>query len=171
MRTSIGLALLACGALLLVSCESDASRAERAGQIPPAARHGIHSEQLRAIMAGMGEQVRQAWPNESDSSARENVPFSAERYEYISQAASRLANAAPSIPQAVPERTLAGPSRQTFLQLVAQLESQARGVQKEAAAHNRFAMDSAVKQLRSTCTSCHLQFREVAGPGPLGWGY
>jgi hypothetical protein len=120
-------------------------------------------------MAGMGEQVRQTWPQEiaplKEEQARQEDPV---RFGEVAQAAGRLANAAHSIPDAVPETVLAGPDRQQFLRLVAELESRSRGLATAANQHDEAAMDTSLERVRTTCHNCHSRFRDVAGR--LRWG-
>lgn len=155
---------LSTGTLLLLACDPDVSRTQKQ-EAPAGSRHAIHSEQLRSIMAGMDEQARETWPQEIAGLKRQqDAQDSPERFERIASTAGRLAGTAHTIPQAVPESVLAGAQRQEFMKLVAQLESQARGVEKQAQTRNRSATDSALKQMRETCTACHQRFREVTGP-------
>jgi len=95
--------------------------------------------------------------------ARLQAGPTAEQYEQAAEAANRLANAAHAIGEAVPENVLSGPERQAFLRLVAQLESQARGLANSATARDGAGMEASFTRLRTTCNECHARFRDVAG--------
>jgi len=158
MRVVYGSGLLL-GCVALASCGPEASNRGRAGQVAAPARHAVYSAELRSIMTGLQTDVGLTWPQGQPA-----TPVGPDSFERVALTAERLANAAHAIPQAVPESAVAGRERQAFMQLVARLESNARGLRNRAAAHDASGLQLAMEQLQRTCTECHQQFRAVAGP-------
>lgn len=156
--------ILAC--LAVGSCGPDSTHDE-VGRAGPPARHAVHSQALRSIMSGFDQEMHHTWPQEIAELKRQQNHTSA-RFDEIVETATRLANAAHAIPESVPDSELAGPDRQAFMHLVAQLESQSRGLAQQASLRSTAGVDTALDQVRATCTGCHSQFREYTGPLPSG---
>lgn len=156
LRLSMALACMALG-----SCGPDGSQ-DQVGRTAPPARHAVHSEALRSIMSGFNREMQHTWPQEI-AQLKQQQSMTPQRFEEIAEAADRLANAAHAIPQALPDSALDGPERQEFMHLVAQLESRSRGLAQQASQHSTAGVDAALDQIRATCSSCHSQFRELAG--------
>lgn len=121
-------------------------------------------------MGRLGAQVRESWPQELEPIKKEEAR--AEQKDRLSRAAEladSLAASAEAIPTAVPASELSGSDRAAFQSLAQQLRGGAEQVGQRARANDTQGMDHALGQVRRTCTQCHEQFREIAGPLRFGF--
>ncbi|MBI4581006.1 MAG: cytochrome c [Planctomycetes bacterium] len=156
--------------LLVLSCGPESPRGPQAADVSPPARHAIHSEQLRTVMRQVGSEVRESWPQEIAQLKQEEAARDRrERFEHAAYLANRLAEAAHVIPQAAPVAQLGDDDRRVFMDLVRQLQSESELLRSHAAIHDEQGMRRTLDRIRATCTNCHQQFRELAGPLRFGW--
>jgi hypothetical protein len=156
-------------ALMLCSCASSDRQTHRASATSsPASGHGLHSERLRRIMTGMAIESNKTWPQEIASERAADAEMERElRFDQAEQLAGALATAAGQIPQAIEGVELADPQRRQFLRNVDRLRTLAVDLESLARARDFRRMHDTLNSIRTTCNSCHSQFRELIGPVSL----
>lgn len=161
------IAVVSCALLGLLACRKSL---QDDGSAPdattPVASHAIHSDQLQKLMRGLGEEVRVSWPQEI---AEERA--ASDRRAQFREAARigrLLANSAPNIKAAISDVQLGDAERKIFTDNVVLLEGQARDLAAVAAREDAEAMGASLRDIKATCTACHGQFAELAGPIRFG---
>lgn len=169
MTRTIGFILMTCAAaalLAVTACETRTNARLTAAEVPSPSRHAIHSEQLRQVMAHMGNGVRETWPQEiAADKAREEREM---RFDEAADLAAELAESARSIPQAVTTMDMTPDDRHAFMNEVQKLATLAERLRADARAQNREAMHQSLDQIKATCIECHNQFRQYTGPANYG---
>lgn len=156
--------------IVAVACD-DGSRSAGAGRTAtPPARHAVHSERLRQIMQGMGTEVEKKWPQEIAEERAEAARRDRRRkFDKAAELARILSESAPLIPEAVSDVQLSETERETFLAQAETLQTQAGELRRAAEEQQLDEMEQVLQEIRTTCTACHQQFAELAGPVRFGW--
>lgn len=161
---------VAAGACVGLGCSLCCSMADRRyeparSDCAPASCHAVHSEQLRAIMSGLGVRADKVWPQEiAQERAADAAREREARFDEARELATALGRAAGQIPQAIAGVELAGTERDAFFVAVDRLKFHAGELEVAAGRRDFDRMESILGSIRTTCNECHAQFRELAGP-------
>ena len=165
---SLCLVASAAGGLAGLACRSPEQREAATGEAPPAARHAMHSEQLRKIMLGMGNQAVRTWPQEIASERAADAEHDRQvDFDRARRLSAALGRAAGQIPQAIQGVDLTDGRRAAFLANAEWLRMQADELEALAKARDFDKMHETLHTIRDTCNGCHSQFRELIGPVEL----
>lgn len=144
-------------ASLMASCTQvdRPPHAEWLGGTGRPALHAIHDQQLRVMMARMNALLQERFMTETQ--------LDSERRKYaqrITETARGLANTIGMIIDKMPTLALTDSEQAAFLALAKKLREQAEQLYEQAG-HNRLEdVDASLREMKSTCTSCHALFRE-----------
>lgn len=156
-RSIVGAALVAMGAVSLLSCAQTAQRP----QPQPLINTG-----KPAIHAVMSDEMRQAMARLNQVS---NVDMRAELYsgdvvaphmDRVAAIATDLANAAEKLPALVDRLDMPSAHRQVFVKLAEKLRADALQLHDDAFRQDIQAARAAMDRVETTCNSCHALFRE-----------
>ncbi|HKQ49040.1 MAG TPA: cytochrome c [Phycisphaerae bacterium] len=143
------------GALvLLTSCaETDGGGAQILDTGRPAL-HAVHTDRLKAMMAGIHRLAVEQLPQEMDVSAlRER------KAREVSEIATRLAQDAQAIPDALRDVRINPEDRRVFEAYAEKLHGQATELADIARRHEGAALQAKYDEIISTCNACHSSFR------------
>jgi soluble cytochrome b562 len=155
--------------LTLSSCmskkETTAEAPRVQGKTAPGVRHTndhwIQGEQLRAMMASISSQAEKlprGLPEDVES-----APATKQTFDQAIATADVLSSAAQKIPLAVAGVEMSEADRNAFNATAQTLASQAATFKKWAQAHDVEEMQRSLVSIKSTCTSCHLRYRDFSG--------
>ena len=117
--------------------------------------HAIQSAELRGFMNRMDILMQESFMTEYE--------VDKERRKYalrIASGAENLSKTVTTIAQLLPSLKLNAEDQRTFLSLANKLDDQARVLHKQARQNQIDAIDNTMKQIRTTCASCHALFRK-----------
>ena len=165
MRSSLILpAILIC----LASCTSKKetrSESPQAGNPAPGVKHTnehwVQGEQLRAMMAtisSQAEKLPRGLPEDVES-----APTTQQVFSQAIATADVLASAAERIPLAVAGVEMSEADRNAFNATAQTLSTQAAAFKKWAQARDVEQMQRSLTSIKSTCTSCHMRYRDFSG--------
>jgi cytochrome c556 len=160
-------ALILDAALMLpaLSACSPRTRTESEQRTAPAVEHAIDNEQIEELMGKLGAEYLRVWPQEvQEERERAARRTRARRFSEVASVAARLRDAAGQLPSLVEDAELSDERRQEFNDLSARLADQADKLADAARAEDEKRVQAVVNRINSTCTQCHAQFREQAGP-------
>jgi cytochrome c556 len=123
--------------------------------------HWVQGEQLRAMMAtisSQAEKLPKGLPEDVESS-----PATKQTFDQAIATADVLASAAQKIPLAVAGVEMSEADRNAFNATAQTLGSQAATFKKWAQARDVEQMQRSLTNIKSTCTSCHLRYRDFSG--------
>jgi soluble cytochrome b562 len=157
---------------LLISLSSCMSKKEVRTESPQAERkpvpgvkrtndHWVQGEQLRAMMATISSQAEKL-----PSGLPEDVESAPATKQILAQAvatADVLSSAAQRIPLAVAGIEMSEADRNAFNATAQTLGSQAATFKKWAQAGDVEQMQRSLTSIKSTCTSCHVRYRDFSG--------
>lgn len=144
-------------ASLIAACSQAGRHAhlEGLGETGRPALHAIHDQQLRVMMARMNALLQERFMTETQ--------LDSERRKYaqrITEIARGLANTIDMIIDKMPTLALTDSEQAAFLAWAKKLREQAEQLYEQAG-HNRLEdVDASLREMKSTCTSCHALFRE-----------
>ena len=151
----VGGLLSALSAVLLV-----ASCAQTDGGVAPLvdtgrpALHAVHNDRLKAMMAEIHQMAVEQLPQEMDASAlRER------RTREVSEIATRLAQDAQAIPDALRDVRINLEDRRVFEAYAEKLHREATELAEIARRHDGTALQAKYDEIISTCNACHSSFR------------
>jgi len=167
-RSKTRFAVIFLSLLLFASCEKGETPTgpQRTETTPKAARHAVHSAKLHAVMEDLEDGIAKTWPQEIETEYTEQTQRS--RFRDATQTARKLAQTSDAIPAAIEDASLSDDDRAAFLTIVAMLKRQAEDLEAAAAAEDLPRMDKMLSMIKTTCHSCHNQFRDQAGPLSFG---
>ena len=123
--------------------------------------HWIQGEQLRAMMAtisAQSEKLPRGLPEDVES-----APATAKTFAQAITTADILASAAQRIPLAVAGVEMSEADRNAFNTTAQTLSTQAATFKKWAEARDVEQMQRSLASIKSTCTSCHVRYRDFSG--------
>lgn len=156
-RAAVSAAALA----LALACTRPAQLAyeAEAAETPVAARHAVHDERIRELMAGLDRLERARLPQAMDLE-RER----ARRAEDVARTARDLAASAGALADLAPALDLDRAGREAFVGLAHALERDSLTLAEQAPALSVAAMRERAAEIRIHCDRCHARFR--FGPIP-----
>lgn len=158
--------------LAITACQMTGDRCGQSGGPRCPSRHAVHSRRLHKVMADLGHEVRSRWPQEiAEERAADARRDRERRFRDASRLAKALADAAGCIPDTISDAELSEADRVAFLVGARELRARAGELEASAAAGDLAPMQTALAAVKNTCTGCHDQFAELAGPirfGPSG---
>ncbi len=160
-------ALVVAGALVLPALSACApkARSESEQRAVPTVEHAIHNEQIKELMGKLEADYLRVWPQEiEEERERAARRTRARRFSEVASIAAKLRETARQLPSLVEGAELRDENRQEFNDLSAQLADQADELADAARAEDEARVQSVVNGIDSTCTRCHVRFREQAGP-------
>ena len=157
---------------LLMSLSSCTSKKEIQSDSPPAENkqapgvkrtndHWVQGEQLRAMMATISSQA-QKLPRGLPEDV-ESAPATRQVFSQAIATADVLASAAQRIPLAVAGVDMSEADRNAFNATAQTLATQAATFKKWAEARDVEQMQRSLTSIKSTCTSCHVRYRDFSG--------
>ncbi|GAB4256123.1 MAG: hypothetical protein Kow0065_04710 [Methylomicrobium sp.] len=154
MSKSMSLAVLS----LLCACAGPAPQrlVDGRGETGAPALHAIQDRQLRVLMGRMDSLMQERFMTETQ--------LDDERRKYarkIAGAAENLAITVDKIIESLPSLSLTADEQVAFLALAQKLRTQARQLQQVAVANRLATVNKRLREINSTCTSCHALFRET----------
>jgi len=123
--------------------------------------HWVQSEQLRAMMASISAQAEKL-PHGLPEDV-ESAPATQQIFSQAIATADVLASAAQRIPLAVAGVEMSEADRNAFNATAQTLSTQAATFRKWAQAHDVEQMQRSLASIKSTCTSCHVRYRDFSG--------
>jgi cytochrome c556 len=156
--------------LTIVACETPGGRTEDPlgmGRSP--SRHAVHSARLQEVMGGLRREVSRLWPQEVAEERAADTRRDRERQlREAGQLADALAEAAAQMPNTISDVELSEADRKAFLAGAAKLQTHADELRTSARREDLGQMQRALRKIQTTCTGCHDQFAELAGPIRFG---
>lgn len=138
---------------------------------PPRTHHAVHSERLRNLMGEVHAAVQRSWPQEIQQEKKAEAQRDREaQLRRAARLASFLADSAQAIPDAIADVDLPPAERDQFNAKAYLLEQQALALQQRAERGDVDRMRAILADVKTTCTGCHDQFAELAGPIEFGNG-
>jgi cytochrome c556 len=123
--------------------------------------HWVQGEQLRAMMAtisSQAEKLPRGLPEDVES-----APATQQVFTQAIATADVLASAAQRIPLAVAGVEMSEADRNAFTATAQTLGAQAATFKKWAQARDVEQMQRSLTSIKSTCTSCHVRYRDFSG--------
>jgi hypothetical protein len=127
----------------------------------PPARHAVHADRLRAIMADLEHLTVNRLPQEMDASR-----IIAPRRDEIRRIADDLAQDADAIPAMLDDVRIGDDDRALFNRFADDLRTHATTLARAAAESNTEAIESYVNRLLTSCSDCHQTFRVLPTLAP-----
>lgn len=161
-----GTATLCVMLYVVTACQPSLKRDQDAAPPNEARGHWVQGPQLRAIMHDLERQVQTSWPQEIEDEYHAGLRSrnAAKALEEACWLADGLAEAAEQIPHAVADTKMAEVDRRGFLAQVETLRDQARELELVAGNADVDGMRRVLESIDATCNSCHVRFRDFAGP-------
>jgi cytochrome c556 len=158
------LALLGVAGITCTTQSKDAGPAQ-GHDVKPVARHALHSAQLEAVMEDIERYRRQSWPQEVEAELDSaKLARSQRAFARASQLSERLATAAGQVARALEDVELSESDRRAFLAKVEVFKDQVDRLRQAVTEQDAADMRRAMREIDTTCTSCHERFRDVSGP-------
>jgi soluble cytochrome b562 len=123
--------------------------------------HWIQGEQLRAMMATLSSQAEKLPRGLPDDV--ESHPATKQTFAQAIATADILSSAAQRIPLAVAGVEMSEADRNAFNATAQTLANQAATFKKWAEARDVEEMQRSLTSIKSTCTSCHVRYRDFSG--------
>lgn len=153
---SIGCFLALTLLLALFSCQTTTTKKSGGS----ATLHAIHSEKLKGVMSDISGVAFNRLPQELGNPHNSGSPD----LRKVAAAAGALNRAASRIPAAVNSVSLEPAEEQVFLTLARRLKTQTSQLESQARSGDLSNVRLTMRQMSSTCNSCHTLFR---GYGPM----
>ena len=148
--------------LVVAACVSNSDKpATRADGVRRTNEHWVQGEQLRTVMGRLAEQT-QRLPRGLPEDV-ESPPATAKTFAEAAALADKLAMAAERIPQAVERVEMADADRKAFATQAQTLADQAGQFKRAAEARDVERMQNTLSAITSTCSSCHVRYRDFSG--------
>ncbi len=123
--------------------------------------HRVQGQQLRAMMATLSSQAEKLPKGLPDDV--ESAPATRQTFANAIATADALSSAAQRIPLAVAGVDMSEADRNAFNATAQTLASQAATFKKWAQTRDVEEMQRSLTSIKSTCTSCHLRYRDFSG--------
>jgi len=120
------------------------------------ALHAIYDNRLRELMSKMDVLVQDRFMTqpELDQERRKYAQGLADNAKNLQQTVDKIIGRMPAL-------QLSGGEHQAFLALAQKLSEQSRLLQEQARLNHIDALDGIVRQINTTCISCHTLFRKL----------
>jgi len=128
-------------------------------ETPVGARHAVHSERIRELMAGLDRLERGRLPQAMDVELERD-----RRIDDVARAARDLAESAGELADLAPKLDLDAVKREAFVGHARALERDTRALADEAPVLSVAAMRERTLAIRTDCDRCHDQFRVDPNP-------
>lgn len=127
--------------------------------------HWVTDARLRDAMRDIDRLSMTSWPQEVETEfSQVDAYASAKAFWEARQLAEGLRAAAERIPELVSHIKMSAADRRSFEALVHTLRDQSDELKERAALGDRSGMRTALASIDATCNSCHVRFRDFAGP-------
>lgn len=161
---AIVLALVGCTGLTCTTPNKDVGPRDRA-EVEPAARHAIHTAELERVMDEIDRYRRHRWPQEVEAELQSAKLAQSQRaFTRAGELTDSLATAATQITTALEGVELSEADRRAFLAKVDVFEDQISRLRRAVSEYDAERMNQVLREIDTTCTSCHERFRDVSGP-------
>lgn len=152
----------ACALLLACAPPGPLGYEREAEQAPPAARHAVQSERIRALMAGLQRLERGRLPQAMDVELERD-----RQVRDIARTARDLSSAAAALVDLAPDLPYTATDREAFVALARALERDSAALAEDAPSLSATALRERARAIRADCDRCHSRFRLGAiGEGP-----
>jgi soluble cytochrome b562 len=141
--------------------ESSGAESKPAQGVKRTNDHWVQGEQLRAMMStisSQAEKLPRGLPEDVES-----APATQQVFNQAIATADILASAAQRIPLAVAGVEMSEADRNAFNATAQTLSTQAATFKKWAQARDVEQMQRSLASIKSTCTSCHVRYRDFSG--------